>query len=127
MALSSLEYLETLSSLPPGRRAAAMSDILAATIRNTEDRVVEVRKRAEEAVQEVSQESIEEVDLLSSSEAKAGLFKTRLRVCGLSNLFESETDSLQIENLSPQSVARALVVLVCSHVRTNVCFTSFRD
>ena len=34
---------------------AAVSDLLAATIRNTEEKVVEVRRRAEEAVQEVSE------------------------------------------------------------------------
>ncbi len=51
---SCLDYLESLSSLPPARRTAAMSELLAATIRNTEERVVEVRRRAEEAVQEVS-------------------------------------------------------------------------
>ncbi len=31
-------------------------------------------------------------------------FKTGLRVCGLSNLFENEIDSLQTVNISPQSV-----------------------
>ena len=35
------------------RSKQAMNDLLAATIRSTEERVVEVRRRAEEAVQEV--------------------------------------------------------------------------
>ena len=38
-------------SAPPPQ---AMSDILTATIRSTEERVIEVRRRAEEAVQEVT-------------------------------------------------------------------------
>ncbi len=50
----SLEYLEGLAALPPARRSAAFGEILAATIKSTEERVVEVRRRAEEAVQEVS-------------------------------------------------------------------------
>ena len=36
------------------RSKQAMNDLLAATIRSTEERVVEVRRRAEEAVQEVT-------------------------------------------------------------------------
>ena len=46
-----------VTSAPSGAAAgpAAVSDLLAATIRNTEEKVVEVRRRAEEAVQEVSE------------------------------------------------------------------------
>ena len=38
-----------------------MSDVLAATIRNTEEKVVEVRRRAEEAVQEVKRAAMAEL------------------------------------------------------------------
>ena len=38
-----------------------MSDLLAATIRNTEEKVVEVRRRAEEAVQEVKRAAMAEL------------------------------------------------------------------
>ena len=50
-------YVEDrLRSARPGQQLQnpnSMSDLLAATIRSTEERVIEVRRRAEEAVQEV--------------------------------------------------------------------------
>ena len=51
----SSDFLSPSGSDQGSRRQTqqGMNDILAATIRNTEERVIEVRRRAEEAVQEV--------------------------------------------------------------------------
>ena len=100
---------------------ANMNDILAATIRSTEERVVEVRRRAEEAVQEVKRTAMAELQkavAMAERRAVESVASERLKMERL--ILESAVSASAVASVAgavPAAVSKDMLELSSSQVR----------
>ena len=98
-----------------------MNDILAATIRSTEERVVEVRRRAEEAVQEVKRTAMAELQkavAMAERRAVESVASERLKMERL--ILESAVSASAVASVAgavPAAVSKDMLELSSSQVR----------